>query len=172
MSSNEYEGAAQPPGPDPALQMAEPEAFETIARRIIDENLYMTIGTADGSGTPWVSPVYYAREGYSEYFWVSYPEARHSRNIEVRPQVSIVIFDSRTPINTGQAVYMTGLAEQVSEEDLDRGIDVFSQRSVAHGAAVWTTSDVVAPARLRLYQARVSEQFALGPHDDRVRITL
>lgn len=152
--------------------MTEPEPFETIARRIIDENLYMTIGTADGSGTPWVSPVYYAPEEYSEFFWVSYPEARHSRNIEVRPQVSIVIFDSRTPINTGQAVYMSGLAQQVPEEDLERGIDVFSRRSVAHGAAEWTKTDVIAPARLRLYQVRVSEQFAIGPHDERVRITL
>jgi hypothetical protein len=152
--------------------MAEREPFETIARRIIDENLYMTIGTADGSGAPWVSPVYFAPEEYSDFFWVSYPEARHSRNIEVRPQVSIVIFDSRTPINTGQAVYMAGLPQQVPKEDLERGIGVFSRRSVAHGAAVWTKTDVVAPARLRLYRARVSEQFALGPHDERVPITL
>lgn len=152
--------------------MTERKPLESIARRIIDENLYMTIGTADGSGDPWVSPVYYAPEGYSEFFWVSHPEARHSRNIEVRPQVSIVIFDSRTPINTGQAVYMAGLAERVLDDELQRGVDVFSRRSVAHGAAVWTMNDVVAPARLRLYRARVSEQFALGPHDERVPITL
>jgi pyridoxine/pyridoxamine 5'-phosphate oxidase len=152
--------------------MTQREPFETIARRIIDQNLYMTIGTADGSGTPWVSPVYYAPAEYSEFFWVSRPEARHSRNIEVRPQVSIVIFDSRTPIKTGQAVYMAGLAHQVPDEDLERSIDVFSRRSVAHGAAVWTTNDVAAHARLRLYGARVSEQFALGPHDDRVPIRL
>ena len=152
--------------------MAEREPLGTIARRIIDENLYMTIGTADGSGAPWVSPVYYAPQEYSEFFWVSYPQARHSRNIEVRPQVSIVIFDSRTPINTGQAVYMAGLAQQVPEENLGRGIDVYSRRSVAHGAAVWTTTDVVPPARLRLYRAQVSEQFVLGPHDERVPVTL
>lgn len=152
--------------------MTEREPLESIARRIIDENRYMTIGTADGSGDPWVSPVYYAPEEYSEFFWVSHPEARHSRNIEVRPQVSIVIFDSRTPINTGQAVYMAGLAEQVPGDDLQRGVDVFSRRSVAHGSAVWTMNDVVAPARLRLYRARVSEQFVLGPHDERVPITM
>jgi hypothetical protein len=151
--------------------MTEPEPFETIARRIIDENLYMTIGTADGSGAPWVSPVYYAPEAYSEFFWVSRPAAQHSRNIEVRPEVSIVIFDSRTPINTGQAVYMAGVAQLVPDEELERGIEVFSRRSVAHGAAVWTTTDVVAPAKLRLYRARVSEQFALGPHDERIPVT-
>jgi hypothetical protein len=30
-----------------------------IARSIIDSNLYMTLGTADEDGNPWVSPVYY-----------------------------------------------------------------------------------------------------------------
>jgi Pyridoxamine 5'-phosphate oxidase len=29
----------------------------TIARSIIDSNFYMTLGTADENGRPWVSPV-------------------------------------------------------------------------------------------------------------------
>jgi hypothetical protein len=70
-----------------------------IARTIIDENLYMTLATADESGLPWASPVYYASEEYSAFYWVSAPEATHSRNLAVRPQASIVIFDSHTPIN-------------------------------------------------------------------------
>jgi hypothetical protein len=67
---------------------------------------------------------------------------------------------------------MAGVAQLVPEEELERGIEVFSRRSVVHGAAVWTTTDLVAPAKLRLYRAAVSEQFALGPHDERVPITL
>ena len=31
----------------------------TMARRILDENLYATLGTADTDGNPWVTPVYY-----------------------------------------------------------------------------------------------------------------
>ena len=31
------------------------------ARTIIDANLYMTLGTADETGRPWASPVYFAR---------------------------------------------------------------------------------------------------------------
>ena len=52
-----------------------------MARSIIDSNLYLTLGTADENGRPWVSPVYYAPEGYTEFYWVSSPEATHSRNI-------------------------------------------------------------------------------------------
>jgi len=84
------------------------------ARAIIDSNFYMTLGTADEEGRPWVSPVYYAAEGYAKFYWVSSPEATHSRNLAVRPEVSIVIFDSRTPVGSGQGVYPVALREFVS----------------------------------------------------------
>ena len=82
-----------------------------MARAIIDSNLYLTLGTADENGRPWVSPVYYAPEGYTEFYWVSSPEATHSRNIAARPEVAIVVFDSRTPIGSGQGVYVSAIAE-------------------------------------------------------------
>lgn len=33
-------------------------------RSVTDANLYMTLGTADEAGTPWASPVYFARSDY------------------------------------------------------------------------------------------------------------
>jgi hypothetical protein len=36
--------------------------------------------------------------------------------------VSVVIFDSQAPINTGQGVYMSALAEELTDAELDRGI--------------------------------------------------
>jgi nitroimidazol reductase NimA-like FMN-containing flavoprotein (pyridoxamine 5'-phosphate oxidase superfamily) len=61
----------------------------------------MTLATADETGCPWASPVWYAAEGYARFYWVSSPEAKHSRNLAVRPRLSIVIFDSRAPVGTG-----------------------------------------------------------------------
>ena len=145
---------------------------EAAAREILDANLYMTLGTADESGRPWATPVYYAPERYTEFFWVSSPEARHSRNIATRPQVGIVVFDSRTPIGTGQGVYMSAVAGELTGAELERGIDVFSRRSVAHGAGEWTPDDVRAPARRRLYRATVSEHWVLGPGDQRTPVTI
>jgi hypothetical protein len=75
--------------------MMDDEELEVIARRVIDSNQFMTIGTADDEGVPWVSPVWYAPVDYREFLWVSDPEARHSSNIAARPRVAIVIFDSR-----------------------------------------------------------------------------
>jgi hypothetical protein len=135
----------------------------TVARDIIDSNLNMTLGTADESGRPWVSPVYFAPAGYTESFWVSSPEATHSRNVAARPQISIVVFDSQAPIGTGQGVYMSAVAGELASADLDRGIDVFSRRSEAHGARPWTLEDVRPPEPYRLYLATASEHWVLQP---------
>jgi hypothetical protein len=48
-----------------------------------------------------LSPVYYTCARYSELYWVSSPRAQHSRNVEQRPAVEIVIFDSTTPVGVG-----------------------------------------------------------------------
>jgi len=124
-----------------------------IARGIIDANLYMVLATADEAGRPWASPVYFANSGYAEYFWVSSPDASHSRNIATRPQVGIVVFDSQVPIGTGQAVYMPAVAEEVADAELERGIEIFSRRSEAHGGVPWRPDDVQGVSGLRLYRA-------------------
>ena len=106
----------------------------SVARDIIDSNAYMTLATADENGRPWASPVWYAAEGYAHFYWVSSPEARHSRNLAARPEVGVVIFDSQAPVGTGQGVYMSAIAEELAGTELDLGIGVFSRRSQAHGA--------------------------------------
>jgi uncharacterized protein YhbP (UPF0306 family) len=148
------------------------EELGAIAKAIIDSNRYLTLGTADESGLPWVSPVWYAPDEYRRFFWVSSPEARHSRNVAARPQVSIVIFDSQAPVGTGQGVYMSAVAEELTGDAVDQGIGIFSRRSVAQGAAAWAADDVRPPARHRLYRATASEHFVLGPQDQRTPVSL
>ena len=87
--------------------------LDAVARAVFAGNRYMTLGTADGHGQPWVSPVWFAREGYDALFWVSSPQARHSRNLAARPQVSIVVFDSQVPVGSAAAVYMQAVAVEL-----------------------------------------------------------
>ena len=144
----------------------------TLARAIIDANLYMVLGTADRSGRPWASPVYYAPAAYREFFWVSRPDTTHSRNLEERSELAIVIFDSSVPISTGRGVYMSASARELTGDERTEGIDVFSRRSLAHGGHEWTLADVEAPARLRLYRAVAVDQYVLGGDDRRVPVTV
>ena len=142
--------------------MTDDHELAAIARAIVDGNDYMTLGTADADGLPWVSPVWYAPSGYAEFLWISSPEALRSRNLAVRPELSDVIFDSRVPIGAGQAVYMRARAEAVAAADVDRDLAVFSRRSLARGGREWTP-DHVRAARLRPYRASVSEHWVLDP---------
>src|SRR5918999_1465798 len=96
-----------------------------IARKIIDDNVYMVLGTADEGGRPWTSPVFYAAWNYREFYWVSSPRATQVRNIAKRPEISIVVFDSRVPVGSGQAAYMSATAEQVADDDIARGLEIY-----------------------------------------------
>jgi nitroimidazol reductase NimA-like FMN-containing flavoprotein (pyridoxamine 5'-phosphate oxidase superfamily) len=106
-----------------------------VARSIVDSNRYMTLATADESGRPWASPVWFAQGGYGAYYWVSTPEARHSRNLGVRAEVGIVVFDSRAAIGTGQAVYMEATGLELTAAEAEHGIELFSRVSQDQGAS-------------------------------------
>lgn len=142
---------------------------DEVAREIIDANRYLTLATADESGLPWASPVWYAHAGYREFFWVSKPGARHSQNLAARPEVGVVIFDSHVP-GTGRSVYMEATAEQVEDGELERGMEIFNARSAAQGLPAWAPDDVRPPARHRLYHASAAAQFVLDSFDQRIPV--
>ena len=153
--------------------MADDQHLAALARAIIDDNLYMTtLGTADEAGRPWASPVYYAVEDYRDFIWVSRPESKHSLNLAVRPELGIVIFDSKVPINTGQGVYMSATAEELTGPEADRAIATFSRRSRMHGGDEWTLADVRPPAEFRLYRATAYEHSVIRPATLRTPVDL
>src|SRR5688500_19441716 len=102
------------------------EDLVNLARTIIDSNMYMVLGTADAAGNPWVSPVYYASASYKEFYWVSSPDVRHSQNIAVHPQVSIVIFDSQAPIGKGQGMYLYAIDQMITCAEINLVISIIS----------------------------------------------
>ncbi|MEN3281347.1 MAG: hypothetical protein V7607_2487 [Solirubrobacteraceae bacterium] len=158
--------SAHPYGPE-----SMDDDLTTRARTIIDANLYMTLATADEAGRPWASPVYFAHAGYRQFVWVSKPGATHSRNIAARPQVGIVVFDSRAPIGTGGGVYIAATAEELLGEDREHALAVFSARSVTHDGEVWGLDRVEAPAELRIYRATATEHWMLDSRDRRQPIS-
>jgi putative heme iron utilization protein len=142
------------------------------ARRIVESNMCLTLATADADGRPSVSRVRYAPASNDEFLWVSDPEARHSRNIAVCPEIATVSFDSTVPIGSAEALYLEAVAEQLSGEAAERAIATYSERSQACGARTWDVPDVTYPVALRLYRASASSQFVLGPHDRRLPVTI
>ena len=142
--------------------MAE-EDLAAIARTIIDANQYMTLATADAEGQPWASPVLFATADYAEFYWMSPPETTHSRNLAQRPQISMVIFDSRAPEGTGQAVYLSATAEPVPDDDLDRALAVYPGPAERGLGPHYTREQFQTLVPYRLYRATVFEQSILCP---------
>src|SRR5262245_48367081 len=103
------------------------------ARAIVDTSSYMTLATAGADGTPWASPVWFAPEDYPPFFWMSPPPARHSQNIADRADIAIVMFDSNISPRERNAVFVEAVAERVPDDDLDRVVAIYSNRSVARG---------------------------------------
>src|SRR2546430_290838 len=131
-------------------------------RHLIEASRYLVLATADAAGRPWSTPLFFANIGFTEFFWVSSPDVTHSRNIAVRPEVGIAIFDSQAAIGAGQAVYMSAAATLLEGAEAARGIEAFSARSVAHGARTRTSEDVRPGAGLRLYRATADSHSILA----------
>lgn len=142
------------------------------ARAIVDANSFMTLATADGDGRPWASPVWYAHDAYTDFVWVSKPNALHSRNLAVRPEVAIVIFDSTVMPGEAEAVYVDAIARELDGAERDEAIAVFSGRSSARGLAEWTPAHVSAPAPHRLFCATARRHFVLQANDERLAVEL
>ena len=156
-------------------QIGTPRPAAQTARELIEASRYLVLATADAWGRPWSSPVYFAHIGFTEFFWVSSPDVTHSRNIAVRPEVSIAIFDSRAAIGAGQGVYVSAVAKLLEDGETDRGIEAFSRRSVTHGGPEWASENVRSGTDLRLYSAIAESHSMLardGQPDHRVPVPL
>lgn len=141
------------------------ERLAAHARELIDGNLYMTLGTADADGNPWVTPVFFATADYASFYWMSPAVSVHSRNLAVRPRLGIVIFDSTVPAYTGRAVYLTAAAKELAGRDLDLGLGIYPGPATRGGGDAVPREEVLPPEPYRLYRAAVSACSVLCPRE-------
>jgi pyridoxine/pyridoxamine 5'-phosphate oxidase len=148
------------------------DEHRSIVAAVIDANRFMTLATADAHGTPWANPVWFATADLRRFVWVSSTDTRHSHNIEARPEIAIVFYDSRTTPADRQAVYVEATAHQVPDDALADAIEIFSRTSVAQGLPVWDRSDVSEPRSFRLYEAIARQHWILGETDVRIPVPM
>lgn len=98
------------------------------ARKIIQNNIYMTIATSDKKGNPWISPVAFSYDSDHNLYWASEKTSKHSKLIKKNNKVAVVIFDSSAPEGQGNGVYLIGNATEVKEKELEHAIKVLYSR--------------------------------------------
>jgi hypothetical protein len=156
-----------------APQHDSPDRLRARALDVVSAERYLVLATSSRDGTPWSSPVWFAHDGLAAFYWLSRPYRTHSVNLQARPRVAFVVFDSRQPAGTGLGVYAVAEAGVVPDEELDAALAVLSPRSVAHGGSEWTR-ERLEPLPTQLYVARPVE-LSLLPGvgtDERVPVPL
>lgn len=88
------------------------------AKATIQGIMYLTLATSDKKNQPWNTPVYSAFNDNYHFYWMSWKENQHSKNIRENQNIFVVIYDSTVPESTGFGVYMKGKAYQLGAKDM------------------------------------------------------
>lgn len=89
-----------------------------LAKDIIAKNIYLTLGTTDGT-ICWSAPVYYGIDPIYTFYFVSQMNSLHIQHILKNPDVSFTIFDSHQKEGTGNGVQGSGKVYLLPENQLD-----------------------------------------------------
>ncbi|HUX35550.1 MAG TPA: pyridoxamine 5'-phosphate oxidase family protein [Candidatus Paceibacterota bacterium] len=92
-----------------------PTELTSQAKAIIEKILYITLATVTEDGRSWNSPVYTSYDEDYNFYWASWKENTHSKNIMANPKVFAVIYDSTIVAGQGIGVYMEGRAYELSQ---------------------------------------------------------
>jgi uncharacterized pyridoxamine 5'-phosphate oxidase family protein len=131
------------------------DQLRDMARRVLDGNRYLVLGTVEDDGRPRLSPVYFVAARYEALYWVSSPDAQHSRNLRSRPDVQIVVFDSSRMPGEGEAVYVSARAREVPEDELPELLpEAFDPEG--RGGRAFSVDELSGDGDLRLYVATAS----------------
>jgi hypothetical protein len=141
----------------------------STARRIIDSNSYLTLATADASGRPWATPVWFAHECYTDYVWVSRPSTRHSANLATARVGHRHLRLDRAGRQRARGLHRGPRSRSRTAESSGHW-PTFSAALEADGGTGWQLADVTGSAAFRLYHARASSHFLLDDHDHRVPV--
>jgi nitroimidazol reductase NimA-like FMN-containing flavoprotein (pyridoxamine 5'-phosphate oxidase superfamily) len=124
-----------------------------IAKHLIDDNIHMTVATADADGTPWVSPVFFVSDDDYDLYWTSWKNARHSQNIRSNPKAGIVIYEAEAsrPV---QAVYIAATVVEITEPaEVAAAIEVMRGRPQPERWMINSFEDVSGDGPWRIYRA-------------------
>lgn len=121
------------------------------AKRLIDENLHMTIATRNSAGAPWCRRVFYAPDEAYDLYWISAKTARHSENIRSNPSLSIMIYEIS---QQNDAAYIAGQAVELRElGEVERAAEILRRRQPPDRSVIDDPSALVGDGPRRIYRA-------------------
>lgn len=123
---------------------------------ILEKVRYCTVSTVDQDGKPWAAPVWYVSDENDTIYWWSPTTSQHSENIAKNSNVYLTIFDSSAPEGEGLGLYIRAEAHEVSEEDLEKAMELYNASTVQFKMS---RQNCCAPAPTRMYKATPREMW-------------
>lgn len=160
------------------------------AKKLIDDNLYMTISVSSKQGDPWIANLFYAVDSEYNFYWYSSADSLHSRLIQENPIIAISIFNSMAIGDDVDAVYVKAKVFEISQKiELIKALGVYGKKMlrtgfVSRGAQfkkfVQRYEDFQNKSKLRFYKAMPIKIWKLAPPkifnekfiDSRIEVTL
>lgn len=133
--------------------MGDPDLAQ-MARDVLDSVRYVVLSTIDEDGRTRTSPVYFTPHRYEDLYWVSDRTTHHSHNLARDARVSGVVFDSMRPPAETQAVYVTGTALEIPEDELEPHLPVAFDPE-RRGGRRFEPEELLGAADLRLWALHV-----------------
>jgi hypothetical protein len=128
--------------------------------RVLAQNRYCVLGTADQAGTPWATPVFFAPLDPDQVCWVSSPDSRHSRNIAGRSAIAITVFDSGVPVGQAEAAYFDAEAALAQPDDIEVALDALN--ALLPSDKQLSVSDLLPAGLMAVYQASFRRRYVLA----------
>ena len=128
--------------------------LDQMARDVLDAVRYVVLGTIDEDGRTRTSPVFFTPHGYQDLYWVSDRGTHHSSNLHRDPRLSGVVFDSTQPPGATSAVFVTGTAREIPDDELEQRLPCAFDPD-RRGGRRFEAEEVTGDAALRLWVLRV-----------------
>ncbi len=86
-----------------------------VFKNIVTSVQYASVATVSKDGVPWNSPVFIAFDDKYNFYWASWRNNQHSKNIAENPVVFLVVYDSSVSEGDGRGAYILAEAHELSE---------------------------------------------------------
>ena len=86
-------------------------------KAIIEKIPYITIASLSQEGEVWNAPVFTAYDKDFNFYWGSYQDSQHSKNIRFNKNIFLVIYDSSVVPGSGAGVYMRAKGIELSDSN-------------------------------------------------------
>lgn len=105
------------------------ERLAASALSILDKTTLLSMATVCEDGTPYINTCFFAYDGSLRVFVLTPPTTTHAKNLAIRPDVSIAVFDSHQVSGAElQGLQLAATGEQAQGEVLEQALNTYSQR--------------------------------------------